>query len=107
MDNDLLKELRDAFNMFDSDGSGSISTSEMSKVCESLEIKVNANELQNLMKLMDKDGSGTIDFNEFAAIMADQFYRPPSQRELEEAFNYFDKGSKLTKSKLINLVEKL
>lgn len=89
------QELRDAFDLFDSDGSGSISTNEMSKVCESLDIRVNADELNSLMKLMDRDGSGTIDFDEFVNIMADQFYRPPTQRELEEAFNYFDKGTGL------------
>jgi Ca2+-binding EF-hand superfamily protein len=41
---------------------------------------------------MDKDNSGQIDFEEFAAVMADQFYRKPSRKELETAFKYFDKG---------------
>lgn len=79
--------------MFDSDGSGSISTSEMSRLCEMLDIKITDRELNDLMKLMDKDKSGSVDFQEFSRIMAEQFYRPPSQRELEEAFNYFDKGN--------------
>lgn len=78
--------------MFDTDGSGSISTGELSKVCESLEIKLNQNELDELMNLMDQDGSGSIDFDEFSRVMANQFYRPLTQKELEEAFDYFDKG---------------
>lgn len=78
--------------MFDSDGSGSISTAEMSRLCEMLEISINEREMQDLMKLMDRDGSGSVDFNEFSRVMAEQFYRTPTQNELEEAFNYFDKG---------------
>jgi len=37
-------------------------------------------------------GSGEIDFDEFAAVMADQFYKKPSRRDLEAAFKYFDTG---------------
>ena len=44
------------------------------------------------MKLMDKDGSGSVDFKEFCNVMADQFYKEPTQKELEAAFDYFDQG---------------
>lgn len=81
--------------MFDSDGSGSISTNEMSRLCDMLDIKITQRELTDLMKLMDRDGSGSVDFQEFSRVMGEQFYRPPSQRELEEAFDYFDKGMKI------------
>ena len=37
-------------------------------------------------------GSGEIDFNEFAEVMAEQFYKKPTRRELEAAFKYFDTG---------------
>lgn len=78
--------------MFDKDGSGSISRDELKKLCDSLNLKVNSDELKSLMKLMDKDGSGSIEFSEFANVMADQFYRKPTKAELEAAFDYFDKG---------------
>ena len=41
---------------------------------------------------MDSDGSGSIDFEEFANILADQFYKKPSRKDLETAFKYFDTG---------------
>ena len=44
------------------------------------------------MNAMDKDGSGEIDFDEFAEVMAEQFYKKPTRRELEAAFKYFDTG---------------
>lgn len=55
-------------------------------------IKVCDRELNSLMTLMDKDGSGCIDFEEFAEVMAEQFFREPSEAELEAAFDYFDQG---------------
>lgn len=78
--------------MFDNDHSGTISTKELKKVCDSLELKVNEDELNALMRLMDKDRSGLIDFNEFVSVMAEQFYRVPTQAELESAFDHFDHG---------------
>jgi Ca2+-binding EF-hand superfamily protein len=44
------------------------------------------------MKLMDHDKSGSVNFKEFSAIMAEQFYRQPTKKELEAAFDYFDQG---------------
>ncbi len=87
------EELRECFNLFDVDKSGSISSKELKKVIEALGISANENEMNGLMKLMDKDGSGAIDFEEFATVMGAQFYKQPSKKDLEEAFKYFDKDS--------------
>jgi Ca2+-binding EF-hand superfamily protein len=42
--------------LFDSDGSGSISSSELKAVVQALGIAANPNEIKELMKLMDTDG---------------------------------------------------
>ncbi|RNA38040.1 Calmodulin [Brachionus plicatilis] len=86
-----LKELKECFNLFDVDKSGSISVRELKKLCESLRIKVSDREANELMDLMDTDGSGSVDFKEFVNVMAEQFFREPTQGELEAAFDYFDK----------------
>ncbi len=79
--------------MFWIDGSGSISLKELKKVLDALGINASSHDVRSLMNLMDKDGSGSIDFGEFAEVLADQFYRTPSQEELEAAFKYFDTDS--------------
>lgn len=89
----LKIELKECFNIFDSDKSGTISAKELKKVLEALNIKVKDEEVNLLLQSMDKDGSGQIDFEEFAEVMAEQFYRKPSRKELENAFKYFDKGN--------------
>lgn len=36
--------------------------------------------------------SGSVSFDEFAAVMASQYYKQPTKKELEAAFKYFDTG---------------
>jgi Ca2+-binding EF-hand superfamily protein len=64
--------------LFDTDGSGTISASELKKVLATLGIEVNDSEIRILMQTMDADGSGCIDFDEFTNVMADHFYHKPS-----------------------------
>jgi hypothetical protein len=49
--------------------SGSISTSELSKVVQSLGVKASDNDIKKLMKLMDADDSGSISFEEFKYLL--------------------------------------
>jgi hypothetical protein len=49
--------------------SGSISTSELSKVVQSLGVKASDNDIKKLMKLMDTDNSGSISFEEFKYLL--------------------------------------
>lgn len=58
-------EIREAFNLFDKNGDGTINTKELSAVMEELGQKPTKKELKDFMKEVDKDGSGTIDFSEF------------------------------------------
>ena len=50
----ILIELKDCFDLFDSDKSGSISLAELEKVCDKLGFKLNNKDIKNLMNLMDK-----------------------------------------------------
>lgn len=66
---DEIEEYRLAFNLFDKDGSGSISTKEFLKVLKNLGQNVTKEEAQNIMNDLDQDGSGEIDFEEFISYM--------------------------------------
>ena len=88
-----LEEYREAFELFDKDGDGEISTKEFLKVLKNLGQNVSKEEGENIMKDLDADGSGCIDFTEFVSYMK-------KQKVLEEiddddavikAFMYFDK----------------
>jgi calmodulin len=64
-----IEEYRAAFNMFDKDGSGAISSKEFMKVLKNLGQSVTKEEASNIMKDIDADGSGEIDFDEFITYM--------------------------------------
>ena len=61
-DVDEEEELREAFRVFDKDGSGSISKAELKLVMENLGEKLTAEEIDEMMEEADKDGNGEIDY---------------------------------------------
>ena len=63
------KELRDAFAVFDTDNSGTISRSELKKLMKNLGQTLSDAELDAMMDEVDTDGNGEIDFAEFKSMM--------------------------------------
>ena len=55
------KELREAFKVFDRDGTGTISRDELKAVMKSLGENLSEEEIDEMLKLADKDGDGHID----------------------------------------------
>lgn len=66
---DSEKEIRDAFNVFDKDGSGSISANELRAVMTNLGEKLTDEEVNAMIKEADVDGDGEIDYGEFVKMM--------------------------------------
>lgn len=58
------KELRDAFKVFDTDGSGSISRDELKRLMTQLGQNLSEAELDAMMDEVDTDGDGEISFEE-------------------------------------------
>ena len=63
------KELKDAFKVFDADGSGTISRDELKKLMKRLGQNLTDSELDAMMDEVDTDKSGEIDFKEFKSMM--------------------------------------
>ncbi|UJR32063.1 hypothetical protein I4U23_019531 [Adineta vaga] len=84
------QELKDAFDIFDKDGSGKISQKELGNIFKALNIKVNDNQLKELITQMDSDQSGEIELDEFCYVMGETFFKKHSEEELRIAFEQFD-----------------
>jgi calmodulin len=99
---DFEKELKEAFDMFDEDGSKNISKEEFGNFMRKLGYRPTLVELQEMIDEVDKDKSGEIGFDEFKAIMTKTIRDEFTQNSSIEAFAVFDK-SKSGKIKLEEL----
>ncbi|WP_395241646.1 EF-hand domain-containing protein, partial [Salmonella sp. s51933] len=63
------KELREAFNTFDKDGSNFVTKDELSKVMKACGEKVSDEDLTKMIKAADTSGDGKISFDEFKKMM--------------------------------------
>ncbi|CAF1110565.1 unnamed protein product [Rotaria sordida] len=90
LSNHQIKELRDTFNLFDRDRSGTISSSELQQVLTALNFKPTDSLLRKIMKEMDIDGNGTIEFEEFIRVMGSVYERKFTENEMRQAFKCFD-----------------
>ncbi|KAK3093112.1 hypothetical protein FSP39_011207 [Pinctada imbricata] len=86
-------EFRQAFQVFDKDGDGTISTEELGVVMRSLGESPSEDELEDLINEIDVDGNGEIDFDEFLTMMAKKQNAIDAEDQIREAFKVFDKDN--------------
>jgi Ca2+-binding EF-hand superfamily protein len=77
--------------MFDADGSGYLTTSEMAHAMTTLSKKPTEAELEDIINIVDGDGNGEIDFPEFLILMAKRLNEEELRSELKLAFEAFSK----------------
>lgn len=70
-----IEEIREAFNLFDTDGSGKIDPKELKAAMQSLGFEAKNATIYQMIGDIDKDGSGSIDFEEFLAMMTAKMVR--------------------------------
>lgn len=80
-----------AFNVFDKNGDGDISSNELGSVLRSLGQKPTKKSVRLMIKKVDADGSGTIDFDEFLTLMGAKMKRQDLGGEMLKSFKLFDK----------------
>ena len=83
-------QIKEVWQVFDQDGSGSIERDELELVLNKLGLKPSEAEMQELIEEIDKDGDGTIDYSEFLRLMASKLKDAHTEEELGEAYRVFD-----------------
>ncbi len=64
-----LDEIKEVFQIFDKDNSGSITTAELAVVLKGVNRSFTQQQLDAFIREVDADGNGEIDFNEFVQMM--------------------------------------
>ena len=87
---EIEKEIKDAFDLFDADGSGKIDFRELRVAMTALGQKPNDRDVRNIMEKFDKDHSDTIDKDEFFIIMAERYRNRNPRDEIAKQFKELD-----------------
>lgn len=108
---DEVLEIKEAFDLFDSDKSGEIDTDELKQALKNLGIDAKNQTLANMMADLDKDHSGKIDFNEFIDMMTAKMSDRDTREDLEKVFRLFlgdeEKADKITLKHLKRVAREL
>ena len=89
-----IDEIREAFNLFDSDGSGAINYKELKAAMKALGFDTSKDEMEKIIKQVDADGSGQIEFPEFMLMMTGNMSKIDSREEILKLFARFDRKAK-------------
>jgi len=83
-------EIREAFDLFDSDGSGRIDVKELKVAMRALGFEPKREELKRMIAEVDTSATGTLDLNDFFRIMTAKMAERDSREEILKAFRLFD-----------------
>merc|ERR1712010_104875 len=83
-------EIREAFELFDTDGSGSIDSKELKVAMRALGFEPKKDEIHKMIADVDDSGDGEIDFDEFMKMMTTKMGEKDSRDDLVKAFRVFD-----------------
>ena len=87
---DQKQEIREAFDLFDTDGSGTIDAKELKVAMRALGFEPSKEEIRKLISEIDKDGNSQVDFSEFLVMMTSKMGERDSREEMVKAFRLFD-----------------
>ena len=84
------QEIKEAFDLFDTDGSGSIDAKELKVAMRALGFEPKKEEIQKMIQDVDTDGSGQIEWDEFLKMMTTKLLNRDPMEEIKKAFKLFD-----------------
>ncbi|CAA0839287.1 Probable calcium-binding protein CML20 [Striga hermonthica] len=97
------QEIKEAFELFDTDGSGTIDAKELNVAMRCVYfymfiyyLKKYIEEITRMIAEVDKDGSGAIDFDEFCHMMTAKFGERDTNEELKKAFRIIDQNNNVS-----------
>lgn len=87
---DEILEIKEAFDLFDTDGGGSIDPKELKAAMVSLGFEAKNQTIYQMISDLDADGSGAIEFREFLDMMTARMSDKDTREDIEKVFRLFD-----------------
>merc|ERR1719498_1363100 len=90
LDDEQIEELREAFNLFDTEHSGTIDARELKAALRALGFEAKKEDVRRMLSDVGKDPSQPIDFNDFQEMMRGRMPDKNSREEINKVFALFD-----------------
>merc|ERR1712134_250296 len=87
---DQIQEIKEAFDLFDTDGSGTIDPKELRDAMQSLGFEAKNQTIFQMISDLDKNKSGSIDFEEFLDMMTARMSDKDTREDIAKVFRLFD-----------------
>jgi len=94
LDDEQVEELREAFNLFDTEHSGNIDARELKAALRALGFEVKKEDVRRMLSDVGKDPSEPINFNDFQEMMRGRMPDKNSREEINKVFALFDEEEK-------------
>merc|ERR1711865_672552 len=89
-----MEEFKEAFELFDTDKSGSIDASELDFAMRALGFEPTGQEVADMLAKTDEDGNGTVQYEEFVDLVSGRLDRKDPEQEMKDGFAMFDTDNK-------------
>lgn len=83
-------DIKEAFDLFDTEGSGTIDVKELKVAIRALGFEPKKEEIKKMIAEIDKDSSGKLSFNDFLQLMSIKMAEKDTKEEILKAFRLFD-----------------
>lgn len=83
-------DIKEAFNMFDTTGSGVIDIKELKVAIRALGFEPKKEEIKRMIADIDKEGTGKLAYADFLELMTQKMTEKDSNEEILKAFRLFD-----------------
>ena len=90
LDAEQIEELKEAFNLFDTDNNGQIDAKELKAALRALGFQVKKADVRKMIADIDRDEQGSISFDDFTEIMTGRMGDRDSREEIAKVFALFD-----------------
>jgi len=93
---DEIEEIKEAFDLFDTDQSGEIDLKELKAAMSSLGYESKNETIFTMLAELDKDGNASLDFDEFLELMSGKEGKDEkdTREEIDKVFRLFDMENK-------------
>ena len=106
---DEILEIKEAFDLFDTDGTGAIDPKELKAAMVSLGFEAKNQTIYQMISDLDADGNGAIEFRDFLDMMTARMSDKDTREDIEKVFRLFDdeKTGRITIKNLRRIAQEL